>query len=58
MMSERLEPKKHGQNKNKKKTNEVIDTGARKRRISFKNYLREIEEQEIESELDDKEEIL
>lgn len=37
----------------RKKTNESEDNLARKRRVTFKNYLREVEEELLEDDQDD-----
>jgi hypothetical protein len=37
----------------RKKTNESEDILARKRRVTFKNYLREVEEDLLEDDLDE-----
>jgi hypothetical protein len=36
----------------RKKTNETEDILARKRRVTFKNYIRELEEEEMLEEMD------
>lgn len=47
---------KHADRKNKppkKKFKESVDRDARRRRVSFKNYVRELEEDFLEDDLDD-----
>jgi hypothetical protein len=43
----------HVDTRSRKKKDKVFDEGARKRRASFKQYLRDLEEELLEEELDD-----
>ena len=51
-MGEHIDNRKSGK-KQKKKTYEGADELARRRRVSFKSYLREQEEELLEADLDE-----